>query len=320
MSKRLAVALLLLTAACDGSDDELVVRGWVEGREVDVGPMTSGRLLDVRVEEGDTVEAGDTIALLSRDATAAEAAVARARVDAASARLREVERGARAEDVAAARADLEGAEAEYARAARELRRVESLDTASFVSAQELDDMRTAVLRAASRRDVAREALARLRAGATREQVDAARSELAAARAALTGAESIEEELLVIAPVSGPVLLRAFEPGEIVAAGAPLVTLLAGNERWVRVWLPQRALGAVTTGTPARVRIDGIADATFDATVTAVAMRAEFTPRVALTEDERADLMYAVRLRVDDPSDVLRVGLPVEARFGVVDDE
>lgn len=312
------LAVVLMQSVACAPDEGLVARGWVEGREVDIGAMTSGRVLDVRVEEGDTVVAGDTIALLSRDATAAEAAVARARVDAASARVRELERGARTEDIAAARAELEGAQAELTRASRELQRVESIDTASFVSTQDLDDMRTGVLRAAARRDVARETLARLRAGATSEQLDAARSELAAARAGLAGAQSIEDELLVIAPVSGPVLVRAFEPGEVVPAGAPLVTVLAGDERWVRVWLPQRALAGLRAGSPARIRVDGEDGPTVEARIASIATRAEFTPRVALTEGERADLMYAVRLRVEDPRGVLRVGLPVEASFGVGD--
>ena len=164
--KRSLLLLSVATLACS-ADEGTVARGWVEGREVDVGPMTSGRLIDVRVEEGDTVAVGDTIAVLTRDATAAESAVARARADAAAARVRELERGARAEDIAAARAELEGAEAELLRARNELQRVESLDSLDMTSGSALDEARTVALRAASRRDVARQALAVLRAGATR---------------------------------------------------------------------------------------------------------------------------------------------------------
>lgn len=319
MTKRTLAGMVLLLSSC-AEGGGTVARGWVEGREVDIAAMTTGRVVAMRVDEGDTVQAGDTIALLSREATAAEAAVARARMEAAAARVRELERGARAEDIGAARAELEGAEAEHARASVELRRLESIESPAFMSEQELDNARTAVLRAAARRDVAREALARLRAGATREQLDAARSELAAARAALAGAESVAGELVVVAPVSGPVLVRAFEPGEVVAAGAPLVTVLANDERWVRVWVSQRALAGTRVGSSVRVSIDGVDSAGFEATVASIATRAEFTPRIALTEDERADLMYAVRLNVRDPAGLLRVGVPVEAHFGAVDDE
>lgn len=309
---------LVLLLAC-GERNGRVARGWVEGREVDVAPLTGGRVAAMYVDEGDTVVVGDTIARLSMEATTAEVDVARGRLAAAMARLRELERGARAEDVASARASLAGAEAELARARRELERVESLDSLDLTSEQALDGAQAAAATAAARRDVARETLARLRSGATREQLDAARSELETARAALSAAESIAGELMLLAPVSGPVLVRAFEPGEVVAAGSPLVTLLDGDDRWLRVWVPQEALGRVRVGTRGRARIDGLPDTTFSAMVVSIASHAEFTPRVALTEDERADLMYAVRLAVDDPRGRLHVGLPVEVDFGPADE-
>lgn len=315
---RVAACALLATAGCAG-EEGVVARGWVEGREVDVAPMAGGRLLAVLVEEGDTLAVGDTVAVLSRDATLAEAEVARGRADAALARLQELERGARVEDIAAAEAELEAAEAELTRVRRELARVESLDSLDFASERMLDDARTLALRTASRRDVAREALTRLRRGARPEQIAAARAEVEAARAGLAGAQATAGELILVSPTAGPVLLRSFEPGEVVSAGAPVVTVLAGDERWVRVWLAQSDLGAVAVGSHARLSVDALSDTTFAATVTSIATRAEFTPRVALTEDERADLMYAVRLRVDDPRGLLRVGLPIEARFGSDDD-
>ena len=308
------VAVCLLLAGCSGSGAP-VARGWIEGREVDLAPMTSGRLVLLRVDEGDTVSVGDTVALLAREQTLAEAEVARARVESAAARVRELERGARVEDVRAAQAELEGAEAEVQRARRELARLEALDSLDFVPEQTLDDVRALTLRAVARRDVARETLARLRAGATREQLEAARSELEAAQAALAAAQSVAGELVLVAPVSGPVLMRSFDPGEVVGAGAPVVTVLAGDERWARIWVPQSVLQTVRIGSEVGLSVDGMPDTTFRATVAAISTRAEFTPRVALTEEERADLMYAVRLRLDDPSGVLRVGLPVEARFG-----
>ena len=319
MTRRWWLAALVIVVGGCGDDDRRVARGWVEGREVDVGAMTAGRLSVVRVQEGDTVTVGDTIALISRDATLAEADVARGRMATAAARLRELERGTRAEDIAAARAELAGVDAELEHAQRELARLEPLEDAGGISQQTIDDARTAVVHAAARREVVRERLARLRAGATREQLEAARAELAAARAAFAAAESVAEELVVVAPVSGPVLVRAFEEGEVVGAGAPIVTVLAGDERWVRVWVPQEVLQDVRVGSTARVSIDGGASGAVTARVASIATRAEFTPRVALTEDERADLMYAVRLDVDESAPALRVGVPVEARFEVADD-
>ena len=309
------LTVLALVACAEGRTD--VGRGWVEGREVDVAPLTGGRLVAVHVDEGDTVAIGDTIARLSKGSTTAEVDVARGRVAAARARLRELERGTRTQDIAAARASLEGAEAELVRARRELERVEALDARELTSARALDDARAAALSAASRRDVARETLARLRAGATPEQLDAARSDAAAAEAALDAAESVAAELVLLAPAGGPVIVRVFDPGEVVPAGAPVVTILDDDARWLRVWVSQERLGRIGVGSTARARVDGVPDTTFAATVSSIATHAEFTPRVALTEDERADLMFAVRLSVDDPGGMLRVGVPVEVDFEAV---
>jgi len=306
------VPVLLPACGGDGGD---VARGWVEGREVVVAPMSSGRLVTVRFEEGDTVAVGDTVALLTRAEVPAELAAARSRAEAAQARLAELERGSRSEDVAAARAELSAAEADLANRVRTAGRLEALEAGEGVSQQELDEARTAVAAARGRRDVAREAVARLVRGARPEQLEAARAEADAAAAAWASARAAAGELTLLSPVSGPVLLRTAEPGEVVAAGRPVLTVLVDDERWVRVWVSQARLTDVRVGSTARVGLDALPDTSFRATVASVATRAEFTPRVALTEEERADLMYAVRLRLDDAAPALRVGLPVDVRFG-----
>lgn len=306
------LAASLTQVGCGGEAAE--AHGWIEGREVDVAPMVSGRLESMRVDEGDTVVAGDTIALLTRAETPAELEGARSRAEAARARLAQLEAGSRREDVAAAAAEAQAAQAELENARREFTRLSELTVGESISRQKLDDARTAVERAQGRRDVARQQLERLRAGARPQELEAARAEAGAAEAAYRSALATAGELVLTAPVGGPVLLRNFDPGELVPAGRPVVTLLGGDERWLRVWLPETALGRVNVGDEARVRIDPFPDSTFPAQVVSIATKAEFTPRVALTEEERSDLMYAVKLRLLDPSPLLKVGLPASAEF------
>jgi HlyD family secretion protein len=105
-----------------------------------------------------------------------------------------------------------------------------------------------------------------------------------------------------------------EPGELLAPGTPVVTLGETARPYVTVYLPERALARVRVGAAALGRLDGIEGRAFPGRVTAVNSAAEFTPRVALTEEERADLLFGVRVDFDDRSETLKPGLPVQVRF------
>ncbi|MBI4544262.1 MAG: HlyD family efflux transporter periplasmic adaptor subunit [Gemmatimonadetes bacterium] len=313
------VAACLGLAACDRAPPDLVVAtGTVEALEVDVGPQVGGRVVELRVQQGDVVAPGDTLALLARTELPGELAAARARVELARARLLELEAGPRLEEIAAARAALRGAESELAQAARELKRIEELVAGQLAPPQEWDRAATALDLARSRRDMARQTLVRLEAGTRPEQLAAARAELAAAEAAQAQARAAAAELLLLSPRSGQVLLRNFEAGEVVGAGAPVVTLIDPDSLWMRIYVDQRDLARLRTGQPAEIRADALPDRVFAARVVEIAPRAEFTPRVALTEEERAHLVFGVKLLLADPAGVLKPGMPAEARIAAGD--
>ena len=156
---------------------------------------------------------------------------------------------------------------------------------------------TATKIAAERRQIAAEALAVLRAGTRRDRVAMARSELANATAALAMIEARATDLVIVAPVSGRILTRQAEPGEFLAPGVPAVTLGETARPYVRVYIPARRIGEVQVGDTASVTVDGTEQSLGTARIVAINTKAEFTPRVALTEQERADLMFGVKLEL-----------------------
>jgi HlyD family secretion protein len=288
--------------------------GTLEVVEVDVAPLTPGRVVRVLAQEGQMVRAGETVAFLAQPTLPADIEGRRARLAAAEAQLRNLERGARTAEIEAAEADLRTAEAEAVRAARDLNRLQSLLDAGAISGQQLDAARAAAQVAAGRRDAAREALRLMRQGSRPELVSAARAEVASARAAVQSAERTAGDLTLTAPVNGVVVSRNAEPGEVINPGQSVVTIADPTRPFVRIYVNQRSLPLIRRGGAASVTLDAFPDRRFPGQVAAINPRAEFTPRVALTEDEREDLLFGVKVELTDASGMLKAGLPVTVRI------
>jgi HlyD family secretion protein len=312
---RLLLPLAALALGCAPEPDgAIVAHGTIEVRETDVAPMQAGRVVRIAVDEGQPVELGDTLVVLMRAALPANVERERARVLAAEAALRDLERGARAPELDGAAAEVRGAEAEAERTARELVRMRTLAAGNAVSRQALDNAEAAARAAASRLDAARERLALLREGTRPDRIRQGRAEVASARAAMAALEADVGDLVLVAPVRGVVLARLAERGEVLAAGTPAVTVGESARPWVRAYLRAADAGRIRVGHEAEVSLDGVAGRTWRGTVTVVSPRAEFTPRAALTEEERADLMFGIRVEVADSTGAVKPGLPATVRL------
>lgn len=270
-------AMWLLAVACTSAGDSLQVAGTVEIREIRIAPLAAGRVTRLLKDEGDSVRRGDTIAVLEQPGLAAQLTQRRAQAQAAERRTAEVT----------------GALADSARAANDLARARPLRDQGILAPQQYDNLAS----------VAAAAAARLQA------VRAAPSESRAAAAGVAATEAIRDELVLIAPVDGVVLTRYLEAGEVAAVGSPVVSLGVVAEPWVRAYVGERFLARVHVGQPVSIRADGL-DAPIAGRLIEIASRAEFTPRAALTERERADLVFAIKVTFTDPAGRLKAGLPV----------
>jgi len=303
-------AILAATVACARTtSNQVTADGTVELTQVDVAPFVSGRVVLVTVDEGATVRRGDTLVVLAQSALPADIEQRRARVSSAEARLRDLQAGARPAEIEKAQADLRSVTAEADRAERERARLEPLATAATISRSQYDAAVTAAHAAAARRDAAAEGLRLLRDGARPEQVAGARAELATARGALAAGEATQGDLVLTAPMDATVLGRYVERGEVLGAGETAMTLGDARRPWVRVYLPAPVVPFVRVGQPARVTVQGLGSRFAAARVVSVATQAEFTPRVALTEKERADLLFGVKLDISDTTGTFKPGLP-----------
>ena len=309
----ISVAVMAGALGCSKKGDGgYEARGTVEVREIDLAPMAPARVAMVRVDEGATVRAGDTLAVLRQIDLPATIEAQRAALAAAEANLRDLQAGSRPQEIRKAEADLAGAEAEAERTGKALERAKALVADNAIARQQYDDAVASDRVARERVQAAREAFALARAGSRPERIQAARAEVATARAALEQVEARSRDLVLVAPVDGIILGRHAEPGEGLGPNVPVLTLGETSHPFVRVFVPQRLVSALALGRPVEVVTgDG---RTIAAHVAAINPKAEFTPRVALTEQERADLMFGVKVEFEHPGEAPHPGLWVTVRI------
>lgn len=314
-SPRPRVAALALLALVLGSCARGGIHGGgtIEMTEIDVSSLTGGRIVRVNVDEGDAVRAGDTLAVLDRGELTAALVEQAARAQGAAQNFQDLQSGARPEEVVSARAQLAAAEADRRLAESTFQRVAKLAESKIVAAQELDDARAKRDAAVARARAAAETLRMQERGFRQHQVGAAREAAEAAAAQLAGARSRAQELVLLAPIDGVVMLKSFDAGEVLQPGAPVVTLGNPDSLWMRVYLAAPKLLSVKVGQPVLVRPIG-AKQDFAGRVVEIATQAEFTPRVALTESEQANLVFGVKVALAPSGGVLKAGLPADARF------
>jgi len=122
-------------------------------------------------------------------------------------------------------------------------------------------------------------------------------------------------MVVRAPVDGVVTVRHFEPGEIVPAGSPVLTVLNRDDRWVRIFVPEQRIGALHLGSPAAITTDTYDDKTYPGAVTFIASAAEFTPKTVQTTEDRVRLVYAVKVQITgDETYDLKPGMPADVEL------
>jgi len=284
--------------------------GYVEGEYVRVASPLAGTLTRLDVKRGDEVAVKAPLFVLESEQERAARAEAEARVARAQAGLANLEKGRRPAEVEAVLAQVAQAQAQVRASEAEYERARTLVAARFLSPQAADESR-------AKRDTDRARVAQLQAEvnvarlpARPDEIAAARAEVRAAADALAQAQWRLDQKAQAAPATGSVVDTLYRPGEWVAAGAPVVSLLPPGNVKVRFFVPEAELARVRPGTGALVRCDGCGDP-IAVRVDYVSPSAEYTPPVIYSRENRAKLVFLAEARPAAPVAVLRPGLPVE---------
>lgn len=318
-----AVAAGLVVAARwytqrDRPAEDLAIYGNVEFRQAALPFNGTERIVEMLVEEGDRVEAGQVLARVETRRLAAQEAEARATVAAQRAAVARLRHGTRPEEVAQARAQVQAAEAEVLNARQEHERLVAIES-SFegraISKREVQDARAALVTAEAAMEVARRGLALAEVGPRQEDIDQAEAQLQAAEARLRFQHQLLVDAELKAPADGVIRSRLMEPGEITAPQRPVYSLAIADPKWVRAYVSGEDLGRVAPGMTAIVRTDTFPGRGYEGWIGFISPVAEFTPKPVQTEALRTSLVYEVRVFVHDPRNELRLGMPATVQVG-----
>jgi len=318
MTNRIVIALAILaaSAACGTTEEAGIVNlnGRLEAPLVDLAPKVAGRVVAVKVREGERVKAGDLLIVLDLGDTALAVERDRHGVESARARLQDLAVGSRRAEVAAAEAEVTDRRAAVDLATRELERQQLLLSKQVGTERDYDQAKTEVERAQAAVRIAEEKLSLTREGFRTWQTAQARSEVDRAKAQLRQSEVVARESEIRAPADAIVMHRTVESGQLLAAGQTGMTIALTGRLYVRTFIPETKLGAVKHGQAARVTVDAFPGRTFEAIVTEIAPDAEFTPKAVETRAERVNLVYGAKVDLSGGWNVALVpGQPAEVQ-------
>lgn len=311
------ISALLLFTACDKGQESgpdrntILLTGTVEAREIDLSFRVGGHMDQLLADEGDSIKQDDVVARLdTRDfQLALDQATATAAV--AQAALTTLRAGTRKQEIHVAEADLQKAREQLTFAKSEVKRVKVLIPKQLATEQQLDSQQLQQKVAEATVEQARQHLLLLQEGTRREDIQHAEKEYAARMEAVDQAQQQLAYTDLVSPVTGMVTVRLKEAGEMVAAGDPVLRVAELARPWVRGYLSESDLGRVHLGQSVKIRVDGVPGREFDGRLSFISPVAEFTPKTVETRELRVDLVYRVKVDVDNPEGILKIGMPAD---------
>lgn len=312
-----AGAYLYVRSAADRTaDGSIRMSGNIEAHESVVSFKVQGRIVELSVQEGQFVEQGELLARLDDDDYRQQVSVDEATVRTREAELELAMAGSRTQEIQAAKQSLIDALADLELKRTEFKRRQALLTEQGVSREDVDSAATQLKRAQATYERVKHTYDQIVEGTRKEEIAVRRANLELAREALKMSRVKLAYTVLSAPVSGVVLVRQAELGEVVSPGTPVVTIADIDHLWMRGYINETDLGRIRWGQPASVRTDTYPDRTYQGRVSFISSQAEFTPKSVETYKERVTLVYRVKIDLDNPNHELKPGMPVEAVIDV----
>ena len=280
------IFLLLLSACSSKEETTAVYSGIMDATTIKVSAQTPGIVTEVRCDEGSRVSVGDTLAVIETEKLGYQLSQSQSLMEELSHQLR------------AAQLQQQAAAIQRDNVQSKLQRFTKLLQEGAATQQMVDDLQTQL-------------------DAANEQLRAADASLAAIRSKKMQVESGMKvttkqmrDAFIVSPEHGAVIIKYTEKGELVTIGSPLFEIANLTEMWTKIYLSETDVHRVKLGQKVQLKVDGLPEKSFDATVTWISDKSEFTPKTILTEETRTTLVYAAKVKAKNPDGVLKIGMPV----------
>ncbi len=291
----------------------LILYGNVDLREAQLAFNASERIQELRAEEGRRVKKGDVLARLNTKTLELAIAKCKADIRVQQALLDKAVTGSRPEEIDEVQSAVRVAQAQADNTAKTYHRMESLFASGAVSQQTRDDAAASFKAAAASLQNAEATRDKAVNGSRAEDIEAQQATLDSLKEQLKTYEYDLTQATLTAPQDGVIRSRLLEVGDMASPSKPVYLLSIDTKKWIRVYVPETRLGELHAGKKAQVKIDSLGK-TLPGTVGFISGTAEFTPKSVQTEELRTALLYEVRVLVEDPDDVLRLGMPATVSF------
>jgi len=323
----LALAGCARTTKAAESEGKLFVSGRIDGDTVDISSKRDGKIVEILVREGDTVQAGQLVARILSPQDEAQVDAQRSNVVETERRLEEAESAGPAR-VALAEANLAVSQAEYVRWQAELKQaemdakrypplVESGAAAAQTGDQQLTKLKVAQASTdASHKQVLAAQASLDQAKAQLHQIATAKANVATSRAQLRRFQANVSDLSITAPIAGTILTRSAEPGRVVAAGQTILTMVNLKELYLRGFVPEGSVGKVKVGQRAEVFLDSNSKEAIPAEVIRIDPQVMFTPENTYFKDDRVKQVMGVKLALKGAYGLAKPGMPADGRIQI----
>ena len=319
--KKVFISIFLIVLFCVAGyklykhqEDVLVYTGTVEVTKVDITTKTNGYIDFLQAKEGDTIAKGALVARIDQADSSAQLERDTLALEKAKVQLMDLEKGARIEEINAATASTAAMDSVYQKALADYQRYQELYNSDVVAKQSLDNAKSAYEVAYQNLQAAKENEKLVLAGNRSDVILAQKIEVERLTAVLKASKLNYQDHNVYSPINGVVLTKNFEAGEYVGVGNSLFTLGDLSDCWVKIYIPSTEIGKVKLKEEVKVFVDAYPERVFVGRVKEISEKAEFTPRQSITKNERTNMVFAVKIAVENTEGILKPGMPMDVRF------
>lgn len=319
--KKVFISIFLIILFCVAGyklykqqEDALVYTGTVEVTKVDITTKTNGYIDFLQAKEGDTIAKGALVARIDQADSSVQLERDTLALEKAKVQLMDLEKGARIEEINAATASTAAMDSVYQKALADYQRYQELYNSDVVAKQSLDNAKSAYEVAYQNLQATKENEKLVLAGNRSDVILAQKIEVERLTAVLKASKLNYQDHNVYSPINGVVLTKNFEAGEYVGVGNSLFTLGDLSDCWVKIYIPSTEIGKVKLKEEVKVFVDAYPERIFVGRVKEISEKAEFTPRQSITKNERTNMVFAVKIAVENTEGILKPGMPMDVRF------
>lgn len=312
----LAIIVILTGCKYNKNQDQIVASGNFEVIEVKVASKSSGEIKELYFNEGSKVKSGDTLAAIDCSYNEIRLGKAEAGVELAKSQLRLILKGVRIEDINQARESANQAQAQVTQALRDFQRVGYLYETNSASLKQLQDAETHYQVAMAQFNGANQMVRKLERGSRKEEIQAAQANVKQLESEVNLLKKLINDSKITAPMSGIITNKPYEKGELVSEGMVIATIARIDTVKLTIYVSETELGKISLGKEAIIRVDSHPGKDFKGKIIYISPTSEFTPKTIQTKDERIKLVFAVKIEVPNPEEILKPGMPADSYINI----